>query len=460
MDKVKAKELHEVLNGKALQEWQIGEFINHGKSAAVFKGYRKDTGELVAIKIFDDELIAKYGDESQLARIDRELELIDKSHENMVNILGGGFDENTKNHYLIMQYLNGPNLKECLQDVPVEAVPNLVSQLASCCEYLESIGLAHRDIKPENIVLVEDFSQLVLLDFGVVRPIGKGDVTDDDGVQSFVGTLQYSSPEFLLRNEEDTREGWRALTFYQIGAVMHDLIMRVPIFSKSTQPYARLINAVQQDTPTISSSSYPTYLIEAAKICLSKKPKLRVEILDWTSFHPQKMPTNTLEEIRRRVSQRSAFITASQDQATDEADQRASLLENVISHLKVKVRSIRNANRAAFPPVMITRDNHTLVVDFDASVAHRLAGKLRIHLRVEVLDAAASLVRVEAAGVLSQHDMEVPNSWKVLHQGLSSGGDISLAVERCMYLAMDYAQQRDGQSGCEDLELGETPAPP
>ena len=106
---------------------------------------------------------------------------------------------------------------------------------------------------------------------------------------------------------------------------------------------------------------------------------------------------------------------------------------------------------------MITRDNHTLVVDFDASVAHRLAGKLRIHLRVEILDAAASLVRVEAAGVLSQHDMEIPNSWKVLHQGLSSGGDISLAVERCMYLAMDYAQQRDGQSGCEDLELGRPP---
>lgn len=456
MDKVKAQELEEKLSGTTLQDWTISELINHGKSAAVFKGHSVTTGDLVAVKVFDDELIARYGDEAQIARIKRELDLVGKSHENMVEILGGGFDDITKNHYLVMQYLDGPNLKECLQDVPIEHVPTLVSQLASCCEYLETLGLVHRDIKPENIVLVDDLSRLILLDFGVVRPVGQGDVTDEDGVQAFVGTLQYSSPEFLLRTEEDTLEGWRALTFYQIGAVLHDLIMRKPIFSESTQPYARLVNAVQQDTPTIASSSYPSYLVETSKMCLSKQPDLRIKLLKWSSFHPPKNQENSLEEIRKRVSQRTQTIASSQDQATDAGDQQASLLEDVISHLKVKVRSVRNANQAAFPPTTITRDGHTLIVDFDASASHSLAGKLRIYLRIEVLDAASGLVMVEAAGVYTQEDAKAPDSWSVLHQGLSSGGDLSSAIETCMYLAMDRAQQIVGEFGCMDLDLGET----
>lgn len=455
MDKVKAQELEEKLSGAILQDWKIAELINHGKSAAVFKGYHTTTGDLVAVKVFDDELIARYGDDAQIARIKRELDLVGKSHTNMVEILGGGFDCNTNNHYLVMQYLDGPNLKDCLQDVPIEHVPSLISQLASCCEYLETLGLVHRDIKPENIVLVDGCSRLILLDFGVVRPVGQGDVTDEDGVQAFVGTLQYSSPEFLLRTEEDTIEGWRALTFYQIGAVLHDLIMRTPIFSESTQPYARLVNAVQQDTPTIASSSYPNYLVEISKMCLSKQPDLRIKLLTWSSFHPPKNQENSLEEVRKRVSQRTLSIASSQDQTTDAGDQEASLREDVISHLKVMVRRVRNANQAAFPPTTITRDGHTLVVDFDASASHSLAGKLRICLRIGVLDAAASLVMVEAAGVYAQQDVQAPNNWAILHQGLSSGGGLSSAIETCMYLAMDRAQQISGDFGCMDLDLGE-----
>lgn len=455
MDKIKAQELAGKLSGTVLQEWKIADLINFGKSAAVFKGCHIPTGDLVAVKVFDDELIARYGDDAQIARIGRELDLVGKSHANMVEILGGGFDCNTNNHYLVMQYLNGPNLKECLQEVPVEHVPTLISQLASCCEYLETLGLVHRDIKPENIVLVDDFSRLILLDFGVVRPVGQGDVTDEDGVQAFVGTLQYSSPEFLLRTEEDTIEGWRALTFYQIGAVLHDLIMRKPIFSESMQPYARLVNAVQQDTPAIASSSYPSYLVETSRMCLSKKPDLRVKLLNWYSFHPPKSQENSLEEIRKRVSQRTLSIASSQDQTTDAGDQQASLLEDVISHLKVKVRSVRNANQAAFPPTTITRDGHTLVVDFNASASHSLAGKLRICLRIGVLDAASGLVIVEAAGVYTQQEVKTPDNWAVLHQGLSAGGDLSSAIETCMYLAMDRAQQISGEFGCMDLDLGE-----
>jgi serine/threonine protein kinase len=74
--------------------------------------------------------------------------------------------------------------------------------------------------------LLDEFKRLVLLDLGVLRPIAGSTLTDANGIQAFVGTLQYSSPEFLLRQEEESLDGWRSLTFYQIGGVLHDLIMR------------------------------------------------------------------------------------------------------------------------------------------------------------------------------------------------------------------------------------------
>ncbi len=274
-----------------------------------------------------------------------------------------------------------------------------------------------------------------------MRPVGKGDVTDDDGVQSFVGTLQYSSPEFLLRHEEDSTEGWRALTFYQIGAVMHDLIMRKRIFEESTQPYARLVNAVQKDTPTIASKALPNYLIETAKICLVKDPKLRIEYVSWASFHPPETVVDQLKAVRERVSKRAVAIEIENGVNPHNSDAEINFLEGVISQLKVKVRSLRSANQAAFPPVTVIRDGNLLLVEFDPSDAHFLGGTLKIWFSVSVLDVAASLIQINACGLLTTQNTEGPSEWHLVYRGLPSSGDFVSAIEACMYIAMDQAQQ-------------------
>jgi eukaryotic-like serine/threonine-protein kinase len=187
MDEVKAKELEKTLAGKMVDDWKIESLISNGKSAAVFRA--KGPSGKVAVKIFDDDLILRYGDDTQIARIEREQELVGKRHPNLVQILGGGFDSQTRNHYVVMELLDGPNLKECLQEIPVEKIPILIDQLASAARFLEEEGYVHRDIKPENIVLLENFGRAVLLDLGVLRPLSGSDITDSDGIQAFIGTL-------------------------------------------------------------------------------------------------------------------------------------------------------------------------------------------------------------------------------------------------------------------------------
>lgn len=457
MDRVKALEIEKKLKGQTLQEWQISSLINFGKSAAVFRGTNLMDGSTVAIKIFDDELIEKYGDTAQIKRIERELELVGRSHPNMVKILGGGFDSVTQNHFIVMEFLSGKNIKDCLEHIPIDNVPALVSQLARCCEYLEMLGLAHRDIKPENIVISEDYSTLTLLDFGVIRPFGRGDITDDNGVQSFVGTLQYSSPEFLLRQEEDTVEGWRALTFYQIAAVTHDLVMRKPIFSDNVQPYARLVNAVQFNTPTIDNKAVPSYLIEVAKLGLMKDFRKRLSVLTWQSFHPPSPSSDKLAALRERVSKRSAIIDDSAAALTSQAiDTAITLVEDVISHLKLKARAIRNANRSAFPPINISREADILCIGFDKSLPHNLCGDLRIWLEVQVIDPAVGLVAIFAKGSLSPENGLQPETSVAIFHGLSSSGDLALSIERVLYEAIDQAQSVPSGSDSLLLELSAT----
>ena len=88
MDSVVAKRMSEELLGKTFDGWQLEELLGHGKSALVFAG-RKGS-DLAAVKVFDPDIVERFGKEIQLQRIQRELGLVGKSHPNLVSIYAGG----------------------------------------------------------------------------------------------------------------------------------------------------------------------------------------------------------------------------------------------------------------------------------------------------------------------------------------------------------------------------------
>lgn len=453
MDKVKAQELEARLKGKEVAGCMVNSLIDFGKSAAVFRGMRGD--EIVAIKIFDDELIERYGDKAQLARIDRELELIGKHHDNMVKILDGGVDENSDNHFIVMEYLNGPSLQNCLQDVAEERIPALIEQLVSCCEFLENMSLAHRDIKPANIVLTNDLSKLVLLDFGVLKPVGQVGVTDDDGIQSFVGTLQYSSPEFLLREEEDNLHGWRALSLYQIGAVLHDLVTRRPIFESFVNPYASLVNAVQLEQPKVSSKTLPSYLIDACNMALVKNPKTRLDLVGWDSFRPPKTVSAGPQALER-LKARHALSEAARDTASLDIDaDRAELQETVIEGLKVDLRRVRQSYSSHIPPLEILPDE-TNACSLKVKIV--TAAVLKEHLDIQ-LDITIAVIDVSAQAVSVQVSARVPSTAEKpitqtqIYSGPYEASKIGDRLGDAMLVAVDLCQS--GETGTLNLtELG------
>jgi serine/threonine protein kinase len=450
MDSARARLLEDQLMGNPIGGWTIEKLIDHGKSAAVFRAARGT--ETAAVKVFDKELIERFGDKTQIDRIERELSLIGKEHPNMVKLLGGGFDENTKNHFIVMEFLNGTNLKKRLKDIPVEAIGGYITDIALCAEYLETLKLVHRDIKPENIQVSDDLTKVTLLDFGVIKPYLEPGITDVEGLHPFIGTLQYSSPEFLLRQEDGTLEGWRALTFYQIGGVLHDLIMREPLFSEYVEPFGRLVNAVQETVPNIQSSSVPPYLVDLAKMCLLKRPEDRLSLLTWDSFKPAKSVATGIAGLKERVIKRVRVEQAgTASSAVAKPDYERPLLEEIITFTKESVRRISRENEQ-FPPIAtVTRypspKAPSVKVTFSKSDVH-LMPILSVLICIDIVDAEARAIRGTAYAHTSPKPPVDFLQNAPFFSGIYDQSRFYASLEETFYKIIEFVQSQSPDPAC------------
>lgn len=461
MDKARAKRFERELVGQSVNGWTVQEYINCGKSAVVFKA--QNGARLGAIKFFDPEIIDKQGAEIQLQRIEREKSLIGKKHLNLIEIFDGGHWTGSDLplgdlYYVVMEYLPWKNLAEALATVPVGAERKIIRQIASAARFLESLQLCHRDIKPENIGISDDFKTVKLLDLGVIRPHGTKAITDGTKGRVFIGTLKYSPPEFLLREEKDTKEGWRAITFYQLGAVLHDLIMRRPLFADFEDPYARLVNAVQHETPKIESKVVPPALVELARYCLVKPALTRLQLVSWDHFEKEPLTGDSVADLKSRIVRRTLAANEHKSPITKRhgADQR---LGQYVIDLQTMCRLECVENRSVLPPVEVlpvgkSPNCRQFAVQFDPSAPHGLHDYLRVEFTVRWIDPESDISEVLATGLVSAKPFKpkrppAPPA-TTLFKGIYASDTVRGSLTTVLYLALDGAQQI---SGSDDKKL-------
>ncbi|WP_350616241.1 protein kinase [Pseudomonas sp. HY7a-MNA-CIBAN-0227] len=411
MDTIQAQILRDQLQGLEVGGWLIDGFHGNGKSAVVLPAHKD--GVRGAIKIFHPELIERYGKEVQLERIMREKSLVGAQHHNLVQIFDGGECEATGYLYVVMESLPYNNLHDRLAEIPLAAVTKIISQIASAARFLEDRGLAHRDIKPENIAISDDFSRAVLLDLGVLLPIGVSNLTDVDQ-RLFIGTLRYSSPEFLRREEEDSIEGWRAVTFYQIGAVLHDLLMKQVLFSELSDPFSLLVEAVKSETPRIVSEDNRS--VHLATRCLVKSPTTRLELVNWSDFNMAENATSDSLARLERISQRQRCIReapASGNKPDWETDRRLKhYLDDLSKRFETRVAALLNG--AACFPLRTTRSEKsveqkrcTVCLGFQRDEDLGLPYRLTILFEITFVDenAGAPIFRAASTAALSNEEL-------------------------------------------------------
>ncbi|WP_207816651.1 protein kinase [Pseudomonas sp. 50_B] len=297
--------LERYLEKKSDRRWEIS-FLAAGGSAAVFRGVNGE--EKRAFKVFDPRFISNEEGSKEQERLGLQRRLIKHDCDHLVQtFLIENFDDTA---VIEMEYVEWPRLKEVLKDVPDDSVEILIRQLVSAVLYLEGHGIVHRDIKPENIHVSECWKKLKLLDLGVVREFdpGPGAADTDQGAQRpFLATAQYSSPEYLFRLDEPSRELWQGLNIYQVGAVLHDLIMKEPLFRAEIEADNRWLvaKAVLLNPPNFKDGnpSRLIYLKSLAAKCLSKDLQARLTLVNWLDFEVQEHNVG-LNKLRARLKSR------------------------------------------------------------------------------------------------------------------------------------------------------------
>jgi serine/threonine protein kinase len=455
MDPVRAERMSNELRGKRVGGWLIRRYIGSGKSAVVFEG-EKD-GQQAALKVFDPELVERFGKPTQLRRIERECRLIGEHHQNLVKIFDGGECAESSYLYVAMEFIDAPNLGSVLTLAPREKIAFLLHQIASAARFLEEKQLAHRDIKPDNIAVFPYYSQAVLLDLGVLRPFGDPSLTDDDA-RLFVGTTRYSSPEFLLRNEEDTPEGWRAITFYQLGGVLHDLIMRRPLFKEFSEPLAVLVKAVESVQPEIRADDVPADLVLLAQNCLIKQPEARLALVSWNDFDLPSGTRRSAESVKERVKKRTILART---QAGGEPSTPRLTAKQISQHIAEHLNSIIRfecTGGNSFPPIQLIKNMDGQIqvrVIFAASPSHALPQPLSIRFDCEVVDEETMTLRIAASACLlpygAPHD-NPPAPANVFRGPLDSNA-LPARIQDVLWCAIDLAQRqalplRSGGDAC------------
>ncbi|HEY2391388.1 MAG TPA: hypothetical protein VGK22_09455 [Candidatus Angelobacter sp.] len=252
--------------------WSVIGSLGKGGTAPVFEITSPDG--VRALKIYDLEFSTGEIGGIEKKRIDQQLEL--KGHDCPYLVLvydGGEFEDRL---YLLMSRAPGQELEKRLPDIPRDKVRSIVDKVSRAALFLQSKKLCHRDIKSANIFISDDFSQVTLLDISVIRdiydPIGVG--TDQGGKFLVLATARYSPPDYLFRLLETGPRLWHALTIYQLGALLHDLIMREPLFQSEYTTSAsnkyRFAWIVATAKPRVEANDVDGDLIFLAHLALDK----------------------------------------------------------------------------------------------------------------------------------------------------------------------------------------------
>ncbi len=172
---------------------------------------------------------------------------------------------------------------QALAQFDLERMLGVLVQVCNCLAYAHAHGVVHRDVKPENI-LVGEFGEVVLLDWGVAKVWADASAVDADermqhevltDVNQRPGTPLYMSPE-------QVRGGGAAIDHrtdvYSAGAVLYEfLTLSEPLRGKHVQDTFELIVTDMPEPPRERAPQrvIPQPLANIAMRALAKNPEDR-----------------------------------------------------------------------------------------------------------------------------------------------------------------------------------------
>ena len=171
--------------------YTIGIELGSGAFGKVVLGKHRITGETVAIKILNKEILHKTPEDYELVKKEMSILKLVK-HKYIIQLYE--ILQTPKYIFIVMEYCEGKDFMDYILSknylTESEAL-KYFQQLINALFYLHSQNIAHRDIKIDNILL-DHKKNLKLIDFGLSTKYRENKLLDQP-----CGTIVYSAPEVL-----------------------------------------------------------------------------------------------------------------------------------------------------------------------------------------------------------------------------------------------------------------------
>ena len=248
--------------------FEILERIGTGAGSAIYRARQLASGRIVALKhvVVDDPENEKY-----LRHVRNEYQVLRDLQESgngappqgivrVYDLIRTGFLRRHKEHLLVMQYIEGRDLRREGR----YSTGQMVHILVAVCDAVAGLHqhrLIHGDLKPENII-VDPSGKPTLVDFGFSCRTGSR-------AQSIKGTREYMAPEQVDRGQLTEKTD-----IYNLGASMYFLFAgrHLPAFIPAPGDTSHFIGPRSIQAPSLRTfnESLPAALDEIVLRCVRK----------------------------------------------------------------------------------------------------------------------------------------------------------------------------------------------
>jgi serine/threonine-protein kinase len=252
------------LVGRVVGHCRLVQPVARGSMGLVFRAEHQGLGRIVAVKVLE----VAPGDSAAAEKLLLEARALAKiEHRNVVQVYDVGLAQGL--FYLVMQFLDGPTLKQRVEEVgrlPLEEALDLVAGIARGLGAMHARGLVHRDLKMENVMTGADGVPRIT-DFGLALAARHR----DPYAGHVVGTLPYIAPE-LWRGEP---AGVRS-DLYALGILVYALATgRFPFRAPGPKEYAELHLKYLPKSPQEVNPEVGEELSAVIAKAMAKKPAER-----------------------------------------------------------------------------------------------------------------------------------------------------------------------------------------
>ncbi len=257
--------------------------IQSGSFGRVYRAVDPRDGRVVAVKV----LRRRWSEnEQRIEMFIREGKVgLMLKHPNIVEVLAISRDPLSAQYYIVMEFVEGGNLREILQirkKLSAAESLRIIEDCANGLAYAYSRGMTHRDIKLTNI-LISDTGEAKLVDFGLAQFFASAARTEEEKVDR---TVDYAG----LERATEVKQGDIRSDIYFLGCVLYECLTGRPPLEMTKDKHARMRRARFEQVKPIHPNEIdaPPSVLMLVETMMAFDPKERYQT-----------PSQMLDAIRR-----------------------------------------------------------------------------------------------------------------------------------------------------------------